>query len=112
MLIIKYFFPVPLLLLVVLCIVAVNLIKTVKELNKVLDDASVVSEVAANTANQVDGIVADVSATAGQLRSGTSDVGVFGAVSNVAKAVSSVAGVSRGSKNKEEGHKQRRKERK
>lgn len=86
-------------LLVILCIVAVNLITTVKELNKVLDDAGVVSEVAAGTANQVDGIVTNLGTTASHIRSSASDVGVVGAVSNVAKAVSSVAG--RGSRRKE-----------
>ena len=93
-------------LLIILCVVGVRLITTVKELNKVLEDASVVSDIAANTANQVDGIVTNVGATASRFRAGTEDDSVLGVVSNVARAVYSVAG--RGKKSDDEVPKQRK----
>jgi hypothetical protein len=96
-----------LVLLIILCVVAVKLITTVEELNKVLDDTSVVSEVAANTATQVDGIVADVGSAANQLKVRATDGSVVGTVTSVARAVNSVAGYGKG--NSRKGARQRRK---
>ena len=98
-----------LILLIFLCIVAAKLITTVKNLNTILEDASVVSSAAADTAEQVDGIVSRVGVTASRVKSFTDDSSVLGAVSNVARAVNAVVG--RGEKEKKETAKQRRRSR-
>lgn len=47
-------------LLIILCVVAKNLVTTIKNLNKVLEDTTVVSKIASDKAVVVDGIVGDV----------------------------------------------------
>ena len=47
-------------LLAILCVAATKMIKTFKELNKVLEDVSVITSTAAAKTQEVDGIITDV----------------------------------------------------
>ena len=47
-------------LLAILCVSATKMIKTFKELNKVLEDVSVITSTAAAKTQEVDGIITDV----------------------------------------------------
>ncbi len=77
-------------LLVILCILAKNLITTVKNLNKVVDDASVVSSVASDKATQVDGIIGDMTGAFSDLsKAMKGNESLVGALTNVGKAVAS-----------------------
>ncbi len=54
-------------LVIYLIIIAKNLVKTIKETNKILQDAAVVSKIAAEKAVQIDGVVDDVQAAVSDL---------------------------------------------
>lgn len=70
---------------------AKHLIKTVKKTNKILDDAAVVSEVAANKAVQVDGVIDDVqSAVADVAKAVKGQQNFIGAATNFVKAIGSL----------------------
>ncbi len=77
-------------LLIALVILVKNLISAVRNLNKVIDDASVVSQVASERVSQVDGIVGDLGEALNQVvEAMKGNRSLIGAVTNVAKAVSS-----------------------
>ena len=54
-------------LLIMLAVLVKNLVSTIKNLNKVVDDASTVSKVASDRASQVDGIVGDLGEALGEV---------------------------------------------
>lgn len=77
-------------LLIFLCVLAKNLITTVKNMNKVIDDASVVSGIASDKAMQVDGIVGDLGSALNDLTAAMKgNQSLVGAMTNVAKAAAS-----------------------
>lgn len=91
-------------LIVFLCYLIVlvrNLIKTIKSTNKILDDACVVSEIAAKKATELDGVIDDVSSTVSEL----SDLikgnqSIVAALSNIVNAVGSMTTIFRKGKEK------------
>ena len=90
-----------LVILVVYLIVAVkNLVTTIKKTNKILEDVSVVSEVAAKKAVEVDEIVGDVHGVVSDLAKAVQGTSTIGAVTNVVKAAGSVASTVKQNKEK------------
>lgn len=88
-------------LVVYLIVVVKNLVTTIKEVNKILADASVVSGVAAEKAVQLDEVVGDVqSAVADLSQAMRGEQSTFGAVSNFAKAVGSLSAIFKSDQSK------------
>lgn len=85
-------------LLIYLAVLAKNLIKTVKNANKVIDDASVVSGITADKATQIDDIVGDISGAVEDLtKAMKGNQSLIGALTNVVKAVGATASYFKGS---------------
>ena len=83
-------------LVIYLIIIAKNLVKTIKETNKILRDASVISGIAADKAEQLDVMVGDVqSAVADISKAVKGQQNLVGAVSNIVKAFGSLAAIFR-----------------
>lgn len=81
-------------LVVYLIILAKNLVKTVKETNKILKDASVISGIAADKAVELDGVIDDVqSAVADISQAVKGQQNLIGAVTNLVKACGSLAAI-------------------
>ena len=79
-----------------LIVVVKNLVTTIKEVNKILADASVVSGVAAEKAVQLDEVVGEVQAAVADVSKAVKgEQSTIGAVSNFAKATSSLVSVFR-----------------
>ena len=79
-------------LLIILAKLALNLISTLKNVDKILEDASVVSGVASDKASQVDGIVGDLSSAIGDITGAMrGNQNLVGAITNMVKAISSVS---------------------
>lgn len=73
-------------LLVYLTVLTKNMIKTVKETNKILEDTSVITGIAADRATEVDEIVGNVSdAVADVTKSIKGNQNVIGAMTNLIK---------------------------
>ena len=90
-----------LVVLVIFLIVAVkNLVTTIKKTNKILEDAAVISEVAAKKAVEVDEIVGDVHGVVSDLAKAVQGTSTIGAVTNVVKAAGSVASTVKQNKEK------------
>lgn len=82
-----------------LALVVKNLVTTIKEVNKILGDVSVVSGVAADKAVQLDGLVGDVQAAVADLSQAVvGEQSTVGAVSNLAKSVSSLVSICKSGK--------------
>ena len=76
-------------LLIILAKLALNLISTLKNVDKILEDTSVVSGVASDKASQVDGIVGDLSSAIGDITGAMrGNQNLVGAITNI-KAISS-----------------------
>ena len=89
-------------MVVYLTILAKNLVKTVKETNKILQDTSVISGIAADKAVEVNAIIGDVqSAVADISQAVKGQQNVVGAVSNLVKACGSLAAIFRKSADEE-----------
>ena len=74
-----------------LVVVAKNFVTTIKELNKILEDVSVISGVAAERSVEVDGMIDDVqSAVADLSQAVKGEVGTIGAFVNMTKAIASM----------------------
>ena len=74
-----------------LIIIAKNLVTTIKELNKILEDTSVVTGVAAERSVEVNGMIDDLQgAVADVSQAVRGEVGSIGAVVNVVKAAASL----------------------
>ena len=73
-------------LLIILAKLALNLISTLKNVDKILEDTSVVSGVASDKASQVDGIVGAIGDITGAMRGNQN---LVGAITNMVKAISS-----------------------
>lgn len=77
-------------LLIILSKLALNLISTLKNVDKILEDTSVVSGVASDKASQVDGIVGDLSSAIGDITGAMrGNQNLVGAITNMVKAISS-----------------------
>lgn len=77
-------------LLIILAKLALNLISTLKNVDKILEDTSVISGVASDKASQVDGIVGDFSSALGDVTGAMKgNQNLIGAITNMAKAISS-----------------------
>lgn len=77
-------------LLVYLAVLAKNLITTVKNANKVVEDAAVVSGIASDKATQLDDIVGDLSSAVDDItKAMKGNQNLIGALTNMAKAVAS-----------------------
>lgn len=80
--------------IIYLIIMAKNLIKTIKETNKILKDAAVVSRITAERATQLDGMVDDVQGAVADLSQAVKgQQNVVGALSNIIKAVGSLIAI-------------------
>lgn len=81
-----------LVVLVIFLIVAVkNLVTTIKKTNKILEDVSVVSDVAAKKAVEIDGIIGDVQGAVSDIAEAVRGTSTISAVANVVKAAGSIA---------------------
>ena len=81
-------------LVIYLTLLAKNLIKTIKETNKILADTSVISGIAADKATQVDAIVDDVQSAVSDLSQAVKGQQNFvGALSNIVKAIGSLVAI-------------------
>ena len=78
-------------LVIYLTLLAKNLIKTIKETNKILADTSVISGIAADKATQVDAIVDDVQSAVSDLSQAVKGQQNF--VSNIVKAIGSLVAI-------------------
>ena len=84
-----------------LIVVVKNLVTTLKEVNKILEDVSVVSGVAADKAVQLDSVVGDVQSAVADLSNAMrGEQSTIGAVSNFAKSVGSLAAIFKSDKPK------------
>ena len=82
-------------------VVAKNLVTTIKNVNKILEDASVVSGVAAEKSLEVNDMIANVqSAVADVTCAVRGDSSTFGAVANVAKTAASLKNLFKSDKSK------------
>lgn len=87
-----------------LIVVAKNLVKTVKGVNKILEDAAVVSSVTAEKATQLDGIVVDVCSAVSDLSQAVKgEQSTIGAISNLAKSAGSLVSIFKSGKPKKKG---------
>ncbi|MGN0658858.1 MAG: hypothetical protein ACI4LA_04560 [Emergencia sp.] len=101
-------------LVVYLIIIARNLVKTIKETNKILEDASVISGVAAEKSVQIDGIVSDVQSAVSDLSQAVKgQQNMMGAAANLVKALGSLVAIFKkaadGEEDKEADGKKKRK---
>ena len=91
-------------LLVLVCyfiVVAKNLVTTLKNVNKILEDASVVSGVAAEKSLEVNDMIGNVQAAIADVSSAVQgDSSAFGAVANVAKTAASLKNLFKSDKPK------------
>ncbi len=77
-------------LLILLCVVAKHLITTVKELNRVLDDTTVVTNVVQERTTQINGAVGDLGIAVGDVtKAMQGNQSLVSALTNVGKAVAS-----------------------
>ncbi len=77
-------------LLIILAKLALNLISTLRSVDRILEDTSVVSGVVSDKASQVDEIVGDLSSTLGDVTDAMKgNRNLIGAITNMAKAVAS-----------------------
>lgn len=90
-------------LLIYLIVLISNLIKTVKNANKVLEDAQVISAIAADKAKKIDGIVDGISDTVSTVVDTVNgNKNIISAATNVVNAAAGLAGmVNRSEKKKE-----------
>ncbi len=86
-------------LLIYLIVLVSNLIKTVKKANDILDDAKVVSEITADKAQKLDGIIDGVSDVAETLKGNKN---IISAATNVVNAVSNLAGMAKAADRKKD----------
>ena len=88
--------------LVCFLIVAVkNLVTTIKNVNKILEDASVVSSVAAEKSLEINDMIGNIQAAVADVSSAVKgDSSTFGAVANVAKTAASLKNLFRTEKPK------------
>ena len=78
-------------LLIILCIVAKNLITTVKELNRVLEDTTVITNIAQERTTQMNTVVDDLGiAVTDVTKAMEGNQSLIGALTNVGKAAASV----------------------
>lgn len=97
-------------LVVYLTLLTKNLIKTIKETNKILADTSVISGIAADKATQVDAIVDDVQSAVSDLSQAVKGQQNFvGALSNIVKALGSLVAIFKRDADDGETAKKRRK---
>ncbi len=83
-------------LLIYLIVLVSNLIKTVKKANQILDDAKVVSEIAADKAQKLDVIVDGVGESVGDVvETLRGNKNIISAATNVVNAVSNLAGMAK-----------------
>jgi len=77
-------------LLIYLAVLAKNLITTVKNTNKVIEDASVVSGIASDKATELDDIVGDLTGAVNDVtKAMKGNQSLIGALTNMAKAIAS-----------------------
>ena len=86
-------------LLIYLIVLVSNLIKTVKKANDILDDAKVVSEITADKAQKLDGIIDGVSESVSDLKGNKN---IISAATNVVNAVSNLAGMAKAADRKKD----------
>ena len=87
-------------LLIILAVVAKNLITTVKELNRVLEDTTVVTNVLQERTTEVNGIVGDLGAAVDDVtKAMQGNQSLVGALTNVGKAVASTVSYIKSSDN-------------
>lgn len=78
-------------LIIYLVVLVANAIQTLKKLNAVLDDGKVVSNIAADRANQVNGVVTDVvDSVAGFATSFNQNDSVISSIKGLTKAVQNI----------------------
>ncbi len=83
--------------LIILIVYAIFLLRkllvTLEHANKVLADVEVVSEIAANRSQDLDGIIDNVSSAASNLSESMNEPSFMATVSNVAKVATSIKGI-------------------
>ena len=90
-------------LLIYLIVLVSNLIKTVKKANDILDDAKVVSEITADKAQKLDGIIDGVSETVSDVAETLKgNKNIISAATNVVNAVSNLAGMAKAADRKKD----------
>jgi uncharacterized protein YoxC len=81
-------------LLIYLIVLVKNLVATLKKTNRVLDDVAVVSDIAAKRANDLDGIVEDVTASVGAISKNLKgNQGIVKTISAVVSLLTSLKGL-------------------
>ena len=84
-----------------LIVVVKNLVTTIKNVNRILEDASVVSGVAAEKSLELNDMISNVQAAVADVSSAVKgDAGTFGAVANVAKTAASIKNLFKSDKKK------------
>ena len=84
-----------------LIVAAKNLVTTIKNLNKILEDASVVSGVAAEKSLEVNDMIGNIQAAVADVSSAViGESSAFGAVANVAKTAASLKNLFKSDKSK------------
>lgn len=97
-------------LLIYLIVLVSNLIKTVKKANDILDDAKVVSEITADKAQKLDGIIDGVSESVSDVAETLKgNKNIISAATNVVNAVSNLAGMAKAADRKKDKKLKRRK---
>ncbi len=92
-----------LVLIIYLIFLVKKLLKTLDETNKVMDDAGVVSGIAANKATQLDGIIDDVSGVVSGIASeANSNQGLIKTATDLGKAATSTLNYFKDQKEKKE----------
>ncbi len=77
-------------------VVAKNLVTTIKNLNKILEDASVVSGVAAEKSLEVNDMIDNIQSAVADVSSAVKgDASTFGAVANITKTLASLKNLFR-----------------
>lgn len=90
-------------LLIYLIVLVSNLIKTVKKANDILDDAKVVSEITADKAQKLDGIIDNVSESVSDVAETLKgNKNIISAATNVVNAVSNLAGMAKAADRKKD----------
>ena len=90
-------------LLIYLIVLVSNLIKTVKKANDILDDAKVVSEITADKAQKLDGIIDGVSESVSDVAETLKgNKNIISAATNVVNAVSNLAGMAKAADRKKD----------
>ncbi len=99
-----------LVLVVYFIMIARNLVKTVKETNKILKDASVISGIAAEKAEQMDEMIGDVQSAVSDISQAVKgQQNLVGAVSNIVKALGSLVAIFKKESEQESGNKKKSK---